>query len=94
MKDQTLTTSVQPSPEPAPPAPNLANTLWQYKHIGFLLGLLVVMQFFNRQLEKGKPGQFTTGRFANKRETKTAERLLKQQHAGERAHGCAEGRSD
>lgn len=79
MKDST-TTSIPASPEPTVSAPNLANTLWQYKHIGFLLGLLVVMQFFNRQLEKGKPGQFTTGRFANKRETKTAERLLKQQH--------------
>ena len=80
MKDPTVTTSIPATSEPTPAAPNLASTLWQYKHIGFLLGLLVVMQFFNRQLEKGKPGQFTTGRFANKRETKTAERLLKQQH--------------
>ncbi|MGB3754094.1 MAG: type IV secretion system DNA-binding domain-containing protein [Parerythrobacter sp.] len=80
MRNQVLISTIQTSPDSIP-ASNLANTLWQNKEIGFLLGLLVVMQFLNRQLQKGRPGQFTTGRFASGKEIRTAARLLKKQHA-------------
>ncbi len=81
MPDQTLTPSIPASLEPEPAASNLADKLWENQSIVFLVGLLVVMQFLNKQLQKNRPGQFTTGRFANKGEVKSAERLLKKQHS-------------
>jgi len=61
-------------------ASNLQTMLWQNKEIVFLLALVVVMQILNHRLQNRRGGQFTTGRFANRRETKTAEQLLKKQH--------------
>lgn len=62
-------------------ASKLQTMLWQNKEIVFLIALLAVMQVLNRRLQSGRGGQFTTGRFANRRETKTAERLWKQQRS-------------
>lgn len=61
-------------------ASNLQTMLWQNKEIVFLLALVVVMQILNHRLQNSRGGQFTTGRFANRRETKTAAQLLKKQH--------------
>ena len=55
--------------------------LWQNKEIVFLMALLAVMQVLNHRLQSGRGGQFTTGRFANRREVKTAERLWQQQRS-------------
>jgi len=55
--------------------------LWQNKEIVFLLALLAVMQVLNHRLQNRRGGQFTTGRFASRREIKTAERLWKQQRS-------------
>lgn len=81
MRDLTLISSVQPRPAPALAASNLQTMLWQNKEIVFLLALLGVMQALNHRLQNRRGGQFTTGRFANRGETKTAERLWKQQRS-------------
>ena len=81
MGDLTLISSVQPNPMPVLAASNLQTMLWQNKEIVFLLALLVVMQALNHRLQNRRGGQFTTGRFANRREIKTAERLWKQQRS-------------
>ena len=79
MGNHTLISSVQPTPTPVLATSNLQTMLWQNKEIVFLLALLGVMQALNRRLQNRRGGQFTTGRFANRGETKTAERLWKQQ---------------
>ena len=81
MSNRTLIYSVQPNPAPVLAASNLQTMLWQNKEIVFLLALLAVMQVFNHRLQNRRGGQFTTGRFANRREIKTAERLWKQQRS-------------
>ena len=81
MADPILVYALQPSPMPVLAASNLQTMLWENKEIVFLIALLVVMQVLNHRLQNGLGGQFTTGRFANRREIKTAERLWKQQRA-------------
>jgi type IV secretion system protein VirD4 len=60
---------------------NLRLVLWQNKEIIFLITLIAGVQLLNGYFENGKSGKFTTGRFANRREIKTAERLWKQQRS-------------
>lgn len=79
MQRQILSQSVQPSSAPPLAATNLKTLFLQHKEIVFLLGLLGVMQFLNHRLQSGRGGKFTTGRFANRREAKMAERLAQQQ---------------
>ena len=81
MRELTVIASVQEKPAPVLAASNLQTMLWQNKEIVFLLALLGVMQVLNHRLQNRRGGQFTTGRFANRRETKTAERLWKQQRS-------------
>lgn len=80
MGDLILISFIQPTLMPVLAASNLQTMLWQNKEIVFLLALVVVMQILNHRLQNRRGGQFTTGRFANRRETKTAEQLLKKQH--------------
>ena len=81
LRDHVLISSIQPSPAPVLAASKLQTMLWQNKEIVFLMALLAVMQVLNHRLQNGRGGQFTTGRFANRREIKTAERLWKQQRS-------------
>jgi len=80
MGDLILISFIQPTSMPVLAASNLQTMLWQNKEIVFLLALVVVMQILNHRLQNSRGGQFTTGRFANRRETKTAAQLLKKQH--------------
>lgn len=81
MRDLTLISSIQPSTAPILATSKLQTMLWQNKEIVFLLALLGVMQALNHRLQNRRGGQFTTGRFASRGETKTAKRLWKQQRS-------------
>ena len=79
MGNHMIVSTVQTIYMPVLAAANLQTMLWENKEIVFLIALLVVMQVLNQRLQNGLGGQFTTGRFANRREIKTAERLWQQQ---------------
>ena len=51
----------------------------QNKDIVFLVGLVCIVQAFNKYQQLGRPGRFTTGRFASRKEVRTAKRLVKKQ---------------